>query len=140
MQVHAEVAVEIDERPRHYVARPDELAELRGGRLVYPPRGPEVLLVQQTLQLLALHHAGPRVRRELGDDHRGHALLQGVEVLLVLTVGAAVPDREHREARTGVRAPLGGQRARAGGEPGQGAEGHNRTRMHGSVSLVRESA
>src|SRR2546421_7213370 len=57
------------------------------------------LLLEQALQLLALHHAGPRVRRELGDDHRGHAPLQRVEVLLVLTVGAAVPDREHRLLR-----------------------------------------
>src|SRR2546428_8511244 len=130
MQVHAEVAVEIDDRPRHHVARADELADLRGGRIVHPPRGPEVLLLEQALQLLALHHAGPRVRRELGDDHRGHAPLQRVEVLLVLTVGAAVPDREHREARTGVRAPLGGQPARAGRERDQGAEGDNRTRTH----------
>src|SRR3989442_798148 len=60
MQVHAEVAVEIDERPRHHVARADELADPRGGRIVHAPRGPELLLLEQALQFLALHHAGPR--------------------------------------------------------------------------------
>src|SRR2546426_912226 len=103
-RVQPEVTVEIDERSGDDVARADELPDLRRGFGRHLARCTEALLGEQLLDLLALDHAGRRIGGELRDEHTGDALLQGVEVLLVLPVRAAVVERQHGDARSGILA------------------------------------
>src|SRR5437870_231705 len=103
--VDPKVAVEVDERAQHHVACADQLADFGRGLGVHAPRRSEILLLNQLLDLLALHHPGGRVRRQLRDEHACDALLQRVEVLPVLAVGAAVVERHHGDAGPGVLTP-----------------------------------
>ena len=104
-RVEAEVAVEIDKRTGDDVARPGALADLCGGLGIQAARRAEILLLEELLDLSALHDARRGIGRELGNEHPRDALLERVEVLFVLSVRPAVVERHHGDSRTAVLAP-----------------------------------
>jgi len=104
-RVHAEVAVEVEERAEHDIARPNQLADLRGGLGIHPSRVAEVLLVQQPLNVFALHDAGGRVLGALTDSvyEQQKIQLSSGDRLLLFTDGVT-------EVRNGSGEEFGEQR------------------------------
>src|SRR5690348_9809577 len=128
--VEAPVGAVGDERPRHRVLGPDDLADLRGSLRIHAARGVEILLVGKLLDLLALHHAPGVIRLELVDHHPREATLQGRHIRRILHAdGSAIFEGEDGDARTGD-GPRGLLRDCAPRETDQGEQGQHRTRTH----------
>src|SRR5438105_2699647 len=136
--VEAEVAVEIDERTRDHVARADELPHFGRGFRRHLARSAQVLLRDELLDPLPLYHPGRGIRGQLGNHHAGDPLLERLEVLLVLTVRAAVVERQHGDARPRVlAAALGGEPDPRGCQQHDGHDDDERTRTHMMSSRIR---
>src|SRR5206468_5920791 len=88
-------------------------------------------LGEQLRYLPALHHPSRRIRGEPADQHPGDARLQCVEILLVLPVRAAVVERQHGDARSGIlAAALGAQLACDRAKHNERQQCRNETRAH----------
>src|SRR6266446_4016591 len=124
--VDAEVTVEVDEGAEHDVAGANELADFGGGLRIDAALRPEVLLVEEVLDFLALDHACRRILRQLGDHHAGDAALEGVEIFLALTVGPTVAEGEDGDTGAGILAAL----LRAEEHRNQAQYRHDCTRAH----------
>src|SRR3989442_327913 len=122
--IDAEIAVEVNEVSQDVVARPDQLADLRARRLVYPAVVGQILLVDQLLNPLALHDPCGWGRAELRYEHARHAALQRFKVFLPLTVGATVVERQHGDSRPGILA------ARLPGRSAHQGEGQHHRRAY----------
>src|SRR6266576_3836782 len=144
-RVEAKVSIEVDEAAGDDVARPHELADLGRCLRRHLARGAEVLLRQELLDLLTLDHPGRGIGSELRDQHPRDSLLEGVEILLVLPVRAAVVERQDGEPRPAVlTVALRGQprpspRARDATEQGERHNGADRTRVHSGSPRQRVS-
>jgi hypothetical protein len=107
--INAQIAIRIDDEAAHeHVTRTERLAELDGGLLVHAVGVLQILLFEQRLQTITLHHTDGLILRDLVDEHFGHPLAQGC-------VGReinkrAVGEVQHRDGWAGIGRALCGER------------------------------
>src|SRR2546423_5512985 len=103
------------------------------------PRRAQVLLVEQLLQRVPLDHPNRGTGGEIGDHQSRDSLLERVEVVLVLSVRAAVVERKDGDPGTRVLSLGPASRSPDGGpQQNGGTERNDRTCEH-SMLLESES-